>query len=82
MGRSLGGAVDRNRIKRVLRDEVRRRLHVLAPVLEDAPCVLTFMIVVRRRPSHALRLRKDAAAGLVRLSDVVGSDGCHIEGAE
>jgi ribonuclease P protein component len=74
VGRSMGKAVARNRIKRVLRDEVRRNLGVLWPALEDVRDMLTFMVVVRRRPENASRLRRDVAAGLARLSEAIEAD--------
>jgi RNase P protein component len=70
----MGKAVARNRIKRILRDEVRRNLGVLSPALEDVRDMLTLMIVVRRRTENSSRLRRDVAAGLVRLSEAIEAD--------
>ena len=71
VSRSIGGAVTRNRVKRVLRETFRHNLQGVTEKLSNQKDVLTMMIVVRRLPADESRLQRDLLDSLEQLVAVV-----------
>ena len=67
VSRSIGGAVTRNRVKRVLRETFRHNLQGVTEKLSNQKDVLTMMIVVRRLPADESRLKRDLLDSLEQL---------------
>ena len=67
VGRAVGKAVARNRVKRILRDEYQKHQEALAEAFTVDDFVLTLMIVVRRMPEMEGVLRLDLAEALRRM---------------
>lgn len=69
VGRGLGRAVTRNRIKRILREVYRRHQPALIDLFADRPGVLTCMVLYRGRPEDAPRcVPHDLPVALQRLA--------------
>ena len=74
VGKSTGGAVVRNRVKRILREVYRMNQRVLVDLFSERPDVLTMMIVYRGNPADEEALRTDLAGALSRLAGRFKSD--------
>ncbi|MCH8276937.1 MAG: ribonuclease P protein component [Bacteroidetes bacterium] len=74
VGKSTGGAVVRNRVKRILREVYRMNQRVLVDLFSERPDVLTMMIVYRGNPADEEALRADLAGALSRLAGRFKSD--------
>ena len=75
VGRRTGGAVTRNRIKRLLRERVRTHQHILTEHLAGRPDTLTVMILFRGDLGRAERdIRTDLPRALKRLAERVDAE--------
>ena len=66
-------AVDRNRMKRLIRETYRTNKHILWDVLKDKDyrIVLAFVCITDKMPSYAM-VRKSVVKALTRISESLG----------
>ncbi|GMQ81641.1 MAG: ribonuclease P protein component [Rhodothermia bacterium] len=74
VSRSIGGAVTRNRVKRILRETFRHNLRGFTEKLSNRKDVLTMMIVVRRLPADDSRLKRDLLDSIEQLVAAIESN--------
>lgn len=74
MRRTVGGAVVRNRTKRILREVFRTNNERLLDRLSGREDVLTVMVVVRHLPDDEDVLRHDLIASLRSLEEELGTN--------
>jgi ribonuclease P protein component len=74
VGRSAGGAVVRNRIKRVMRDSFRHSQNALKIPMTDSRYMLAQMILYRGAAVQEIRIREDLKSAIEKLANRLATD--------